>query len=84
MANVPKSVVNDAKRKAAELENFDCRKRRKTEIVLKSDGDGTQTMNPQEDANVQSALKLLNTFKNLPIDTMTFDEQHSAMIELLA
>ena len=84
MANVPKSVVDDAKRKAAELENFDCRKRGKLEIILKSDDNGTQTMNSDEDANVQSALRLLNTFKDLPIDTMTFDEQHSAMIELLA
>ena len=39
MANVPKSVVLDAKRKAAELENFDCSKRRKSQVVYKKGND---------------------------------------------
>ncbi len=82
MANVPKSVVNDAKRKAAELENFDCKKKRKTQIVLSND-DGLSA-DASKDVEVQSALKMLNSFRNLPIDTMSLNEQRNALIELLA
>ncbi len=82
MANVPKSVVNDAKRKAAELESFDSRKRKKAEIVLTTD-DGS-VVDPSNDVEVHAALKMLNSFKNLPLDKMTFEEQHNAIIELLA
>lgn len=79
MANVPKSVVVDSKRKAAELENFDCSKRRKREIVVVNDRDSS----PSSDADVESDLRVLNLFKNLPIGSMDNNEQRSAVMKLL-
>jgi len=79
MANVPSSVVLDAKRKAKELENFDCSKRRKCGIVLSPD-DGS--CNDNED--IASALKLLNKFRSLPFGTMTTEEKRNAMSTILA
>jgi DNA mismatch repair ATPase MutS len=77
MANVPKSVILDAKRKAAELENFDCSKRKKGKIVLRSDS------NTNPDADTEAALKILNLFKNLPLGTMNIEEQQNALTNLL-
>ena len=79
MANVPKSVVVDAKRKAAELENFDCSKRRKREIIGVSD-DGVSPLN---DVDAEADLRVLNLFKNLPLGSMDIDEQRNAVMKLL-
>lgn len=81
MANVPSSVVLDAKRKAKELETFDCNKRRKRGIVLcaaDDDDDGGCTND-----NVKSVVKMLNDFKNLPFGSMTNEEKRNALAELL-
>ncbi len=79
MANVPRSVVLDAKRKAKELETFDCNKRRKKEIVLRADDEASH-----ENQNVLSALKLLNTFRNMPFGSMTTGEKCKAVTEIFA
>lgn len=75
MANVPRSVIADAKRKAKELENFDCNKRRKSEIVL--------CPNDASSSQVESAFKLLNKFKNLPLGSMTTEEKLNVMTTLM-
>lgn len=79
MANVPRSVVLDAKRKAKELESFDCSKRKKRNIVL-CENDDDESFNEND---VSSALKLLNGFKKLPLTSMTNEEKRNALAELL-
>jgi DNA mismatch repair protein MSH2 len=60
MANVPKSVVRDAKRKAAELENFDYKRRKVTQ-----------------------SSAFLDSFKALPLKSLSMAEKRNAVMKLL-
>jgi DNA mismatch repair protein MSH2 len=60
MANVPKSVVRDAKRKAAELENFDYERRKVTQ-----------------------SSTFLDSFKALPLKSLSMAEKRNAVMKLL-
>jgi hypothetical protein len=78
MANVPSAVVLDAKRKAKELENFDCSKRRKSKIVLCREDEVESTH-----SDVISALRLLNDFRDIPLESMTNEEKMNVVTQLL-
>ena len=75
MANMPQSIIIDAKRKAKQLENFDYRKRSK---VAEEIADGHEAS-----VKTAAAMEFLHTFRKLPIDKMDYKELQSTVLSLL-
>mmetsp|Transcript_1084 Transcript_1084/g.2237 ORF Transcript_1084/g.2237 Transcript_1084/m.2237 type:complete len:895 (-) Transcript_1084:119-2803(-) len=73
MANMPNSIIVDAKRKAKQLENFDYRKKSKT--VAESDG-------LEASEKTATAMEFLHKFRKLPFKKMSEKEKHEALLSL--
>lgn len=77
MANMPQSIIIDAKRKAKQLENFDYRKRSKV-------AEGDEIADGHEASEkTAAAMEFLHTFRKLPIDKMDYKEMQSTVLSLL-
>lgn len=73
MANMPNSIIVDAKRKAKQLENFDYRKKSKT--TVESDG-------LEASEKTATAMEFLHKFRKLPFKKMSEKEKHEALLSL--
>lgn len=80
MANMPNSIINDAKRKAKQLENFDYRKRSKTSEEDDADcqGDGHEASE-----RTAAAMEFLQKFRKMPVDKMSESEMQNVVLPLL-
>ncbi|KAL7540395.1 hypothetical protein ACHAXR_010075, partial [Thalassiosira sp. AJA248-18] len=79
MANMPNSIISDAKRKAKQLENFDYRKRSKV-----SGEEDVQGENGHEASErTAAAMEFLHKFRKLPLDTMDEGEMQNVVLPLL-
>lgn len=77
MANMPNSIIVDAKRKAKQLENFDYRKKAK---VTEEDD-----VREGHAANEKTALamEILHKIRKLPLEHMTEKERHDIIMPLM-
>jgi len=80
MAHFPSQVVEDAKRKAHMLENFDYRKRSKASPEEESKDDLLN--DPRTAEEISSALSVLHEFKKLPFTTLTLPQIKGSLMEL--
>ena len=78
MANMPPSIISDAKRKAKQLENFDYRKR--SNVASKEDDQGDEH---EASERAAAAMELLHKFRKLPVDKMSEEEMKNNMLPLL-
>jgi len=80
MAHFPSQVVEDAKRKAHLLENFDYRKKAKASLEDESKDDFVQ--NPMMAEEISSALSQLHAFKKLPLANLTTDQLKDSLLSI--
>ena len=76
MANMPASIIIDAKRKAKQLENFGYRKKKSDKCV-------DDEVNDDANEKKAAAAAFLDEFKKLPIDTMTNEEIKRTLLPLI-
>ena len=76
MANMPASIIIDAKRKAKQLENFGYRKKKSYKGV-------DDEVNDDANEKKAAAAAFLDEFKKLPIDTMTNEEIKRTLLPLI-
>ncbi|KAL3782964.1 hypothetical protein HJC23_003120 [Cyclotella cryptica] len=76
MANMPPSIIADAKRKAQQLENFDYRRKSKLQEAV--DEEGQDAME-----ETSTAMEFLHRFRKLPIDDMSEEEINHTVLPLL-
>lgn len=74
---MPPSVVNEAKRKARMLENFDYRKR------VKSSDEENECGDNESSETVAAAMECLHKFRKMPVGEMNEDEMKSQLLPLL-
>jgi DNA mismatch repair protein MSH2 len=86
MANVPQVVIQDAKRRARLLENFDYRNQKLRRTASITDNDENDS-----GGNNADAIKFVNRFRSLPIVNMMRSNQYSndnerkaALLQLLS
>ena len=79
MANMPRSIITDAKRKAKQLENFDYRKRSKE---AEEDCDGGEGQHESSEKTA-AQMEFLHKFRKLPIDKMDKQELQKRVLPLL-
>jgi DNA mismatch repair protein MSH2 len=96
MANVPSVVIQDAKRRARLLENFDYRNQKiRRRTISSNDGGSTDhdetDISSNIDNNDMDAIRFLNRFRSLPLDEMirsnryaNDDERKAALLQLLS
>ena len=80
MAHFPSQVVEDAKRKAHMLENFDYRKRSKASSEEESKNDLVN--DPVTAEQISLALSVLHEFKKLPLTALTLPQVREALTSL--
>ena len=79
MANVPPTVINDAKRKAKLLENFSYQKKSRTQTNEDND-----KHNERISSDEREAMNFLNKFKSLPFKSYrTAVEKREALARIL-
>ncbi|KAL7548062.1 hypothetical protein ACHAWF_011348 [Thalassiosira exigua] len=80
MADMPSSVIADAKRKAKQLENFDYRKRPAAAADVEdiTGGEGHDV-----DEKTAKAMEFLHKFRKLPVDKMNRAEMQRTIVPLL-
>ena len=78
MANMPRSIITDAKRKAKQLENFDYRKRSKEAQEDCDNGEGHESSE-----KTAAQMEFLHKFRKLPIDKMDKEEIRKTVLPLL-
>jgi len=75
---MPPSVINEAKRKARMLENFDYRKR-----VKSSSDEQDESGNNESSETIAAAMECLHKFRKMPVGGMDEDEMKSQLLPLL-
>mmetsp|Transcript_22207 Transcript_22207/g.28464 ORF Transcript_22207/g.28464 Transcript_22207/m.28464 type:complete len:84 (+) Transcript_22207:2-253(+) len=78
MANMPPSIISNAKRKAKQLENFDYRKRSKDALDKGAEGDEHEASE-----RTAAAMELLHKFKKLPVHEMDVEKMKNTLLPLL-
>ena len=82
MAKLPGQVIKEAKRKALELENFDYKKKQRTD-----DNDEDSNDAPKDEFTAEeksAAMDFMSRFRRLPLKSMaTREEKMAALLKLV-
>jgi DNA mismatch repair protein MSH2 len=82
MAHVPQAVIQDAKRRAQELEKFEYRSKRR-KMVAAQEQEGDETNDEQDPEKVAAALEFVHKFRNLPMKTFAMLEHKRQALQAL-